>query len=160
MAVWKVRAMRMRGLTLWQPWAWAVGCGLKRVENRSWPPPASMLGQTIAIHAGKRWDAASAERLADGLVDMFDGSEELPSMPSRETAVFGAVIATARIADVVRSDRDVAADQRRWFFGPYGWLLDSVVPVVDPVSCRGYQGLWALPHDVERDVRACLRNGL
>ena len=25
-------------LTVWQPWAWAIAAGLKRVENRGWKP--------------------------------------------------------------------------------------------------------------------------
>lgn len=46
----------MMGLTGWQPYFWAIAEGLKRVENRPWPPPHGMIGQRIAIHAGKTWD--------------------------------------------------------------------------------------------------------
>ena len=45
----------LRALTLWPEWAWAV-CHLgKNVENRSWPIPRGMVGETIAIHAGARF---------------------------------------------------------------------------------------------------------
>lgn len=43
----------MKAITLWPEWVWAICCLQKRVENRGWIPPASMLGETIAIHAGK-----------------------------------------------------------------------------------------------------------
>ena len=47
----------MRALTVLQPWADCI-CGLgKRVENRTWPPPNALIGQRIAIHAGKGFDS-------------------------------------------------------------------------------------------------------
>lgn len=44
----------MKALTLWPEWAWAVCFLDKRVENRTWKPPASLIGQRIGIHAGAR----------------------------------------------------------------------------------------------------------
>ena len=43
----------MKALTLHQPWATMVALGSKPYETRSWPPPAKLIGQRIAIHAGK-----------------------------------------------------------------------------------------------------------
>ena len=43
----------MKAITLYPEWAWAI-CRLgKQVENRTWRPPANLLGERIAIHAGK-----------------------------------------------------------------------------------------------------------
>ena len=42
----------MKALTLHQPWASLIACGAKRIETRSWPPPKSLIGKRIAIHAG------------------------------------------------------------------------------------------------------------
>jgi hypothetical protein len=42
-------------------------------------------------------------------------------------------------------------DLERWFFGPYGWLMPERV-AIEPVPCRGAQGLWKLPPDVEAEV--------
>lgn len=39
-------------LTLWPEWAWAIANLDKRVENRTWAPPISMVGKRIAIHSG------------------------------------------------------------------------------------------------------------
>ena len=41
----------MKALTLWRPWAAAIVHGTKRVENREWTPPRSMLGQDMADEA-------------------------------------------------------------------------------------------------------------
>ena len=41
-------------ITLHQPWASLIALGIKTVETRSWLAPERLLGQTVAIHAGKR----------------------------------------------------------------------------------------------------------
>ena len=46
----------MKALTVIQPWAWAIAHAGKRVENRTWGPPRDVIGQRIAIHAGRRLD--------------------------------------------------------------------------------------------------------
>jgi hypothetical protein len=60
----------------------------------------------------------------------------------------------------------LAPDQRRWFFGPVGYVLRDVHALETPVPCRGWQGFWHLTSRgerergvwsaVERDVRAQL----
>jgi hypothetical protein len=42
-------------LTLWQPWASLIAEGVKTIETRSWPAPAELIGQHIAIHAGQKF---------------------------------------------------------------------------------------------------------
>ena len=53
----------MKALTLWRPWPAAICYFGKRVENRTWCPPAYLLGQDLAIHAGVRIDEAEVEDL-------------------------------------------------------------------------------------------------
>ena len=48
------RGRRMYAITLHQPGASLITLGVKTVETRAWPAPARLVGQTIAIHAGKR----------------------------------------------------------------------------------------------------------
>jgi hypothetical protein len=43
-------------------------------------------------------------------------------------------------------------DQRRWFFGPFGYVLRDVRALATPVPCRGWQGFWTLPDDIESAV--------
>jgi hypothetical protein len=143
----------MRALTLWQSWAWAVAAGGKAVENRPWPPPRNMLGVPFALHAGKRWDP-----------DGEDFIRKLTGIPAGDPLVEsrGAVIGIATVERIVRADalpgtdqhpETLTVDQRPWFFGPYGWVLRDVTHLARPVPCRGFQMLWTLPDDVEREVR-------
>lgn len=137
----------MKALTLWQPWAWAMACGLKRIENRIWEPPASMLGQRFALHAGRKWHEPSNTALWE-LLDYDD-----PHPPRQDEAVHGAIVATTRLVAVV-TNADAAArigggDQRRWFFGPYGWVVEDTRELDEPIYCRGLQRLWPIPAELE-----------
>ena len=138
----------MRMLTLHRPWAWCVVFGGKLVENRPKKPPPCVLGKWLAIHAGKRWVDADAERItAAGLV-----------MPLEMDQPDGAIIGVCRVIGYATHGDEVARrlgeDQRRWFFGPYGWLLADMRPLVTPVEVRGYQGVPHIPAELLPGVRA------
>lgn len=60
----------MKALTLLNPWAQAIAYWGKDVENRTWAPPASLVGERIAIHAGKLPLTGAA---AENAVDPLDG---------------------------------------------------------------------------------------
>lgn len=130
---------RIRGLTLIRPWAWAIACAGKDVENRTWEPPRAMVGGWLAIHAGKKWDQDAADSIANTFGVEVPGETEQPS---------GVIIAVARLAAVVRDS------ESPWFGGPVGWTLDQVVQLPTPVACRGAQGLWMLPESVLERVHA------
>ena len=44
----------MKALTIWPEWALAFQILQKDIENRVWRAPPSLVGQRIALHAGKR----------------------------------------------------------------------------------------------------------
>lgn len=142
----------MRALTLHQPWAWAVAHGFKRIENRSWPPNASLpIGDTFAIHAGRGWDKTAMPLLVKHLRRV---SAAYP-LPLREEYVRGAIIGTARLIAVVDNAKDAARlagpGQGVWFFGPFGWVLDEI-KLAPPIPLRGWQGLWILPETVDAAI--------
>jgi len=123
-------------LTLQQPWANAVRDLGKRTENRSWPPPQRVLGQFIAIHAGMSFREDAADWIA----------ARSGRMLTRQNVPLGAVVALARVIKVVQEH---PGDP--WFVGPYGWVLDDVVPLT-PVPCRGRQQLWRVPQEVYAEI--------
>ena len=126
----------MKALTLIRPWPWAILYGGKRCENRTWRPPASVVGQVIAIHAGRTYDEAAEERICRIMGSGTDGSR-----------IDEGIVGTARITGVVDS---LPGDP--WFVGPFGWVLGDVRALARPIPCRGSQGLWALPPEVEARV--------
>ena len=134
----------VKTLTLKQPWAAAIAfCG-KDVENRSWAPPRSMVGERIAIHAGKSIEKEALEEVVSRYPWLEDGSY----------VRLGAVVATATLVGARRADdRDSVAERirrSRWRNEEtWGWLLEDVV-AIPPIPIKGRLGLWALPDELAR----------
>ena len=125
----------MYGLTLHQPWAWAVCHAGRNIENRDWRPPPHVAYQTLAIHAGKRW--GRQEKLdASALSCKLHPEHEVPLGAERYT--FGAIVAVAKVVGFV--DTDLSADR-----GPYSFEMQT---------SRGYVvvGGQIHPESVERAV--------
>ena len=152
----------MKALTLHQPWATCIAHHGKHIENRTWAPPQPIIGQRIAIHAGKKLDREVCRRLAD---------EEGIELGPASTLPLGAIVATARVVGWVRSNGATVdffgvtepeafyALRSPWWIGPVGWILYHTISI-EPVPCKGAQGAWSLPADVESAVRERERTAL
>ncbi len=139
----------MKALTLLKPWSWCITHLDKRIENRTWKPPQSIIGTRIAIHAGKGLDDFCRVWLrARGLF-----ADDLPD----EAYDGGVIVATAVVEGYVYNSKD------KWFTGPVGWVLRDVDVLPCGVPCRGMQGLWPVPTDIERWItpeRQCIGYGI
>lgn len=154
----------MRALTLWPEWAWAVAHLGKDVENRGWAPPSYILGQWIAIHAGKNVGGRTGPRayqegtalvietaLRVGL-DPYAPDSFVTRMHRELCATTSAVVAVARVeAECARCAPSAWAAA-----GQYHWRLHDVRTLARAVPCRGAQGLWVVPREVEDAVAAQL----
>lgn len=88
----------MKAISLWQPWTSLIACGAKPYETRDWAPPASLIGQPIAIQAAKKINEDAAQ-FAKGLPygQHKDGGFELSdklystvgSTPDESIGLFG-----------------------------------------------------------------------
>ena len=150
----------MLALTLWRPWSDAIVRGAKPIENRGWWR-SSVIGKTIAIHGGLRYDAEGARSMAPLWTP--PGSADSPQ----------GIVGMARVAGVIApgegDDGDecpvilagvpgvhVDVDLRWWTGRSFGWVLDQRVAIA-PVPCRGAQGLWTVPADVAAIVEERVR---
>ncbi len=158
----------MLALTLWPEWAHAVAFLGKRIENRDWPPPDTLIGQRLAIHAGaaiggRRGRPAAREAavalrggaLVAGveLVVHVDGTELAVGIAGDSTRAVetGMVLCTAIVAG--RLKRSPERGYRPWGVeaAEWWWGLEDVQRLPIPVPCRGAQGLWTVPdHVLER----------
>jgi hypothetical protein len=156
-------AGEIRALTIRQPWASAITFGDKRVENRTKPTTYRGL---LAIHAGLTvdWDAAEKAWPAAGLAPYVFGA---PRSAWTASLPLGAVIAVAELAGCHddgaatclkphgrRGGLVMCSPWARGF--SWHWELGAVRPLGTPVPCKGALGLWRLPEDVEKAVRAQL----
>jgi hypothetical protein len=134
----------MKAITVCEPYATLIARGIKRVENRTWPAHASIIGQRIAIHAGK----SKAWLTPDNY-----------GIPTAELT-FGAVVATATLADCIciGDATDARLVKIGWsmkgFFdhehteGPFCWVLSDARPLAKPIPYSGAQGIWNLPDNL------------
>lgn len=156
----------MKALSLSQPWCWAVLHAGKHIENRSWQPPISMIGQQIVIHAAKSWDNERKYRIhyATGPERWRSGEALTPTgylielgcihAPCRKDLYpAGAIVGLATIDRIVTKPDTLPEDQKRWFFGEFGWVLKNVIALPAPIPCGGKQGLWTVHSELLGQIR-------
>lgn len=137
----------MKALTLIRPWCWAIMHAGKDVENRVWRPPPGVVGKFIAIHSGASFDVDAAtfiqEVMLDGGAAEFDFNDE--EWPGKR------IVGVARVASVIGGGQPeppyplnlhLLSD---WYNPPqFGWVLNSVIALDEPVECLGAQKLWTV----------------
>jgi len=159
----------LRALTLHTAWSWLMAKGIKRIENRSWAPPAWLYGYDFALHAGLHEDPKARE-----LATKFN-------IPIPERVPRGSIVAVVRLVSMIKYEpltRSISASRpvslysgyaspplpsdeqkERWFFGPCGWLVDEVRELPEPVAVRGFHGLWNIPASQLAEVKRQLSQG-
>jgi len=127
----------VKTLTITQPWATLIAIGAKKIETRSWR--ANYRGQ-LAIHAAKTFPK-------DALSVCYD--PRYAAALSGQSIQTGVVLATCRLADCRPTDELVArglTEQEEAFgdfsAGCFGWLLEEVTLLANPVPAAGALGLW------------------
>jgi hypothetical protein len=144
-------ANRIRGLSLTRPWPFAFTEGpqelQKRVENRSWKPPRTILGQYVALHSAKSWSEEDRDFIAEAMG---------LTVPRKSDFPHSEIFAVCRVMGYATSESQLPPLQQVWFFGPYGWLLTNFVKLVRPVPCAGALSLWSF--DDKPEVLELLRD--
>ncbi|HEX8179468.1 MAG TPA: hypothetical protein VF525_07990 [Pyrinomonadaceae bacterium] len=147
-----MNGLTIHGLSLTRPWPFAFVAGpelgQKRIENRVWTPPKQLIGHFLALHAAKSWAEDDRARIAE-LMQM--------DVPGKADSPHSQIFAVCQLVGWIEHDGDerLLPTQRKWFFGPYGWLLTSFVRLHNPVPCAGAQKLWNF--NAKLDVLAALR---
>ena len=177
-------AMPTVALSVRQPWGWAIVATYKPVENRSWKPPATAIGKTIAIHASTSTSDLT-EEISTYLANIHPLIHaDLWGPVDKDNAIgifqFGGLIGTAQIAgyeffnpnDPIESRRriDDAAKSlgchlivpaSRWANADmYCWLLRNAVQFRETIPCAGKLNLWSLSPALQARIAIELRNPL
>lgn len=134
-------------LTLWQPWAWAVINGSKRIENRS--RPTAYRGRLL-IHVGlgpgpqSKWEEYVNEQM-----DSWPAGHrpQLAELREQRGRVIGEVTLVSTAPNGERPC-DVWAVP-----GQVGWALASPIAYARPFGLTGQQGLFGLPIDKLPELR-------
>ena len=133
----------MKAITLHEPWATLIAYQVKNIETRSWPAPRSIVGQRIAIHAGKTVDRGFAASLG---CDTHPGTMVATAVlawvarvrehPQRELRTVIAYTPTGVVRDAY-VDRYGDFSIGRWL-----WRLTDIVSIIMPIPVDGHQGFW------------------
>ena len=149
----------MYAITLHQPWASLIALGIKTVETRSWPAPALLVGQTIAIHAGKRVVRQPGENIEQELRAHL-GEDWHGDIPAGRVVATAILVGMARVAHInpltghavhdlstetgcavglgrTRADTWGDFSPGRWL-----WFLAEVKPLPESVPAVGHQSFW------------------
>jgi len=150
----------MKVITLWQPWAFLVARGDKKIETRSWKAPKELMGQRIAIHAAKAFSKEMQElcwtQPFRGILLKNGFNMSFSDMP------LGKVVATAKLMACLKIinyqpgclratlENGNEVINNEYHFGDYtpgryAWILEDIQPLEEPVQAKGMQKLWNLP---------------
>lgn len=153
--------MSLDALSVREPWAWALATGLKPLENRSEQlaryAHRHQLGRHVAIHAGKAYDDQDGLHAFQGIMRRPEIAAEVdrirgPGALTLRMMPRGAIVAVGRLVRVVFDAAELPAVALPWWAGPAGLLFAEMVEI-EPVSCSGQLGFWAVRGDVYELVR-------
>lgn len=138
----------MKCITVKQPWAELIVCGIKDVENRTW---STNYHGPLLIHASKQYDVAgehwlreNASRLRDARHPSMVGGLA-PNILGKVSAPRGCIVG---VVDLVICTRDRNSDWHEP--GMVGWYLRNPEKLERPVPFRGALGLFDVPEDFVR----------
>lgn len=122
--------MESKALSVRQPWATLIVCGVKGIEIRSW---STAYRGRLFIHASKTIDQEAMGRF------------QLENPPT------GSLIGTVELIGVepfTRSTWEELSDlhlaNTPFGEGLYAWRLANAVPLAEPINCRGERSLFAV----------------
>jgi hypothetical protein len=117
-------------LSLDQPFAHLIFHLGMNVESRRW---TTARRGTIAIHATAKKSRSEFEWVNE----QFDLDLVI------EDADFSAVIGLADVVDMITEDQ-VTCRTQKWFMGPYGFVLENIFRLPEPVPAKGNRKFWHL----------------
>lgn len=144
----------MKALSLIQPWSSIIAIGEKQWETRSWSTPYR---GPIAIHASGNRDEVKA-----GVLRHFH-QEAIGLVLEAGTLPFKAIVALAMLTDCQPTEQLIGRISPREAavgdFGPgrFGFRLDMVLRLREPVDAGGMLGIWEVPPGVAKKVLGQLR---
>jgi hypothetical protein len=157
-------------ISLWQPYASAVACGLKRFETRSHRRLCCFTGKVVAIHAAQKWTAEQQGTLLRLLQSHPDEwGERWPEAfhvgDDSWRPNLGAVVAVAEFDDALEMTPDLIAAQTPlelalgdWRPGRWAYSLGRVYRLPEPVPAVGRQGPFKVVHPVVAAAARALRD--
>lgn len=130
-------SLKIKAITLHQPWAAAVAFGMKRYETRSW---ATKHRGPMLIHAAKKWNATLAREAA---------TFGIP----RSKIILGAAVCVVELVDCIEMTEEFILKQTSreimvgdWQVGRFAWRFKKAIRI-RPIKMRGRQSMFSVELD-------------
>lgn len=139
-------------LSVHQPWAWAIGEGLKHFENRSW---STDYRGAVLIHASKACNRREYEESREFIEALIPHGSSF-GVPPLDALSRGGLVAAGKLIEVYSADGPSVS---RWHMeGLYGWQLAPTIRLPFR-AVRGNQGLFYVKV-TRREHKALLEGGV
>lgn len=140
----------MKGISLHEPWATAIARDLKRIETRG-----------FRLHyRGRLAICAARTTLFQHLIhsELLRHHFERVGVTELGHLSPGCIVATCRVRDVIPVEEltTISAQERlfgNYAPGRYGWILDDLARLKEPIPFRGNQGIFEIPDSTLRDAK-------
>lgn len=138
--------MRIKAITLWNPWALLMAAGAKTIETRSW---GTKYKGPLAIHAAKKKDAALLQYWT---MPVYRDVLEASGYNEPDDRFFGCIVAVVNLqgcwpSEKLRARLEETGRLKEIEFGNYapgryGWVTNELKKLKRPIPTKGAQGLW------------------
>ena len=157
----------MKAISLWQPWASLVALKLKTIETRGHDRFKGLVGQRIAIHAGRKFDMEGL--LVSRLIDSGKFGHGLSALLAFENITRwalltrGKILCTARVEQAAwawdLSNSGVELEGRTLCDVQDKFLifLEDIETLPEPRWFKGRQGIFNVPEELILSASASLR---
>jgi len=140
----------MRAISLWQPWASWIMAGLKTIETRIHTRFECLAGETIVIHAAKRYDKHAFE----GALSWTNNPVRLKESAFLGRHLQGYLLGTAKVAQFRRLDSNDSHGTLIYcgLGDRFGLDLIEINHFNLPIPWKGSQGIFEIPDKIIGEV--------
>lgn len=145
--------IKIKVITLIQPWATLIALGEKKIETRSWK---TKYRGDLLIHAGKKIDKEICESYPYKSILAKHGYD-YTNLPT------GVILAKCNLKDCLEihnnEDSAILEDNtiingNEYYFGfydegRYAWILDNIKLLNNPIKAKGQLNLWNYDYEEE-----------
>lgn len=134
--------LTLKGVSIWNPWAWLMAERLKRNETRNWKPPYR---GPMCLHASEKVLEGSVSTYIQNILD--DRGLDIQTLPRGQITAIGILVHCERIT------RSTQPDVPELLYGDYTpgryvWVFENVWKLNAPIEFEGRQSVFDVPEKV------------
>jgi hypothetical protein len=146
--------MKMKAISLWQPWASLIATGAKTIETRSWETkyrgPLVICAAKGGLSKGelihqlclRHIDCGLAPLVGEALGTYTGGAVKIEHLPFGKAVAVVNLIACKKTGDMTWSEINSQINFGNFTLGRYAWMLDHIRRITKPFPVVGRQGFF------------------